>query len=149
MAVTAGAGAISGGSPSRIGMMAVLVTETSGFALATWARTKPERPGSVSSTNLFRAIKRARRLHRPDRQHGQDLRSRPCFGVDADGGDDDVKLENAAIGNVDDNLEVKSNSTSDASMVKVKKSVLDNACGKGNVCYLVLDPEPGFEGNSH
>jgi hypothetical protein len=78
----------------------------------------------------------------------------PCFGVDADdveGGDHDVKIENAVLGDFPDTTDVKSNSTSarDATMVEIKKSALEAAYGKGNVCYVVLDPKKGFDGNSH
>jgi hypothetical protein len=78
----------------------------------------------------------------------------PCFGVDADvvdGGSKEEKIDNAANGDFPDNSDVKSNSTSssDASMVISKKSDLDSAYGKGNVCYVVLDPEKGFDGTSH
>jgi hypothetical protein len=78
----------------------------------------------------------------------------PCFGVDANavnGEVNDEKLENAARGNFPDETDVKSNSTSasDTTMVTIKKGVLDEVYGEGNICYVVLDPEKGFDGNSH
>lgn len=78
----------------------------------------------------------------------------PCFGIDqgvVTGGDKATLMRNIAIGNFPGTTDVKSNSTSssDATMVVIKKQVLDTAYGAGNVCYAELDPVKGFDGQSH
>jgi hypothetical protein len=78
----------------------------------------------------------------------------PCFGVDpgvVDGGSKAVTANLIATGNFPGTTDVKSNSTSasDATMVTVKKSVLEAVYGAGNVCYAELDPVKGFDGQSH
>jgi hypothetical protein len=78
----------------------------------------------------------------------------PCFGIDrgvVTNADPALAARNIATGNFPDTTDVKSNSTSsaDAAMVTIKKSVLDAAYGAGNVCYAELDPEKGFDGQSH
>lgn len=78
----------------------------------------------------------------------------PCFGVDegvvTGTGKADI-AQKIATGNFPGTTDVKSNSTSasDATMVVIKKNILDRDYGAGNVCYAELDPVKGFDGNSH
>jgi hypothetical protein len=78
----------------------------------------------------------------------------PCFGIDAgvvDSGEPAATASLIAKGEFPDTTDVKSNSTSarDATMVTVKKSALESVYGAGNVCYTELDPQKGFDGQSH
>lgn len=80
----------------------------------------------------------------------------PCFGVDdmswvGEGDNKATIADKIARGNFPGTTMVKANSTSssDATMVAVRKSDLEAVYGAGNVCYAELDPVKGFDGNSH
>ena len=77
----------------------------------------------------------------------------PCFGVDAGIVTGSVKeiADKIAAGDFPDDTDVKANSTSssDATIVTIKKSALEAVYGKGSICYTELDPVKGFDGKSH
>lgn len=78
----------------------------------------------------------------------------PCFGLapgTVNEGSAVATAAKIAKGDFPDDTDVMQNSTSsaDATMVKVKKSVLEACYGKGNICYAELDPIKGFDGQSH